>query len=107
MEAGEAQFHLRLDPERPYHSEVMCGADGALEECRFSDARLAAENECPAEPATGGVEQGVERRPLVNPIDEDAAACGSGCFGWGCLGLWPPQRPRLLSPLLRVSRPST
>jgi hypothetical protein len=84
----------------------MCGADGALEERGFSDARLATENEGPAEPATGGVEQGVERRSLVNSIDEDAAACGSGCFGRACRGLQDAQDALLFSIVRHVRRPS-
>jgi hypothetical protein len=77
VEAGEAELHLRLDSERPYHSEAVCGADGALEQGRFSDAGLAAEDECSTEPTAGGVEQGVERCPLAGSIKENRAARSS------------------------------
>jgi hypothetical protein len=70
MEAGEAELHLRLDPDRPYDSAIVCRTDGALEERGFTDPGLAAENKRPTESAADGVEQVVERRLLADAINE-------------------------------------
>jgi hypothetical protein len=69
VEAGEAQLHLRLDPERADDSEIICGSDGPVEERGFSDAGLAAKNERSAESVADGVEEAAERRLLAGAID--------------------------------------
>src|ERR1700680_871144 len=81
MEAGEAEFHLRLDPECPCDQEIVCATDGVLQECGLADAGLTAKNECPAEPVADGIQQGVECRHLLGSINKAGALCSSDHTG--------------------------
>jgi hypothetical protein len=77
VEPGEAQLHLRLDPERPNDSEIAGGTDGGLEEGGFPDASLAAKDECPTESVADGFEKVIERRLLAGSINEAWAVYSS------------------------------
>jgi hypothetical protein len=77
VEPGEAQLHLRLDPQRPNDSEIAGGSDRGLEEGGFPDASLAPKNECPTKSVADGVEQVVERRLLASSINEAWAVYSS------------------------------
>src|ERR1700716_3859752 len=87
MQPGEAELHFRLDPERPHDTEIGRRTHGALQKGGLTDAGLATEYECPAHPHTHGFEQSVERRRLVNSIDERAAVDSSAYFGRCSYGL--------------------